>query len=55
MGLKYTDQSIKKIQSALIAEIDRQVVLNKELMAKKEKAYLTDEEFERFVRKIGAV
>jgi 2-isopropylmalate synthase len=55
MGLKYTDQGIKKIQIALVAEIDRQVALNKELMAKKEKAYLTDEEFERFVRKIGAV
>jgi 2-isopropylmalate synthase len=52
MGLKYTDQDIKKILQALVAEVDKQVTLNKELMAKKQRGYLTDEEFEKLVREI---
>jgi hypothetical protein len=35
-----------------LVDADKEVLI---LMAKKEKAYLTDEEFEKFVRKIGAV
>jgi 2-isopropylmalate synthase len=52
MGLKYTAEDIKKILDALVAEVDRQVALNKELMAKKTRGYLPDEEFEKLVRKI---
>jgi len=52
MGLKYTNEDVQKILDALVAEIDEQVALNKELMAKKKKAYLTDEEFEKLVREI---
>lgn len=52
MGLRYASDDIRKIQDALVAEVDTQVALNKELMAKKRRAYLTDEEFERLVREI---
>ena len=53
MGLKkYTNEDMKKIIGTLAAEVDKQVALNKELMAKKKKAYLTDEEFDKLVRKI---
>jgi 2-isopropylmalate synthase len=52
MGLKYTDQGIKKIQDALAEEVDKHVALNKELMAKKKRGYLFEEEFEKLVREI---
>jgi len=52
MGLKYTKKDIKKIQAALGAEVDKQVALNKGLMARKKKGYLIEEEFEKLVRKI---
>jgi isopropylmalate/homocitrate/citramalate synthase len=52
MKLKYTDEDIKNLLNVLAKEVDEQVALNKELMAKKKKAYLTDGEFEKLVRKI---
>lgn len=52
MGLKYTEDDIKKIMDAVIVEVDKQVALNKELMAQKRPGYLTDEELDVLVRKI---
>jgi isopropylmalate/homocitrate/citramalate synthase len=52
MGLKYTAEDIKRILDSIVAEVDKQVALNKELMAKKKNGYLTDEEFEKLARKI---
>jgi isopropylmalate/homocitrate/citramalate synthase len=52
LGLKYTAKDIKKIREALVAEVDKQVALNKGLMARKKRGYLTDEEFEKLIRKI---
>jgi len=52
MGLKYTKKDVTKIHDALVEEVERQLALNKELIAKKKKAYLTDEEFEKLVKKI---
>ena len=55
MELKHTKEDIKKIRDTLVTEIDKQVASNKELMAKKQKAYFTDEEFEKLVREIMRV
>jgi isopropylmalate/homocitrate/citramalate synthase len=52
LGLKYTAEDIKRILDSLVAEVDKQVALNKGLMAKKKRGYLTDEEFEKLARKI---
>ncbi len=52
MGLKYRPEDIERILDAVIAEVDRRVASNKELMAKKRAAYLTDEEFEVLAREM---
>jgi isopropylmalate/homocitrate/citramalate synthase len=52
MGLNCTSDDAKKILEAVVAEVDKQVALNKELMAKKKPGYLPDEEFEVLVRSI---
>jgi hypothetical protein len=51
-GVQYKEEDIQKILDALVTEIDRQVAINKDLMAKKLPAYLTDEEFMDLARQI---
>jgi len=55
MGLTCTDEQAAKIMDAVIAEVDKQVALNKELIAQKKPGYLTDPEFEVLARKILGV
>jgi hypothetical protein len=50
--VQYKEADIQKILDALAKEVDRQVVNNKALMAKKLPAYLTDEEFMDLARQI---
>jgi isopropylmalate/homocitrate/citramalate synthase len=51
-GVPYKVEDIRKILDALAMEVDRQVASNKELMSKKQPAYLTDEEFMDLARRI---
>ena len=51
-GVQYKEEDIRKILDALIEEVEKQVTSNKALMAKKQPAYLTDEEFMDLVRGI---
>lgn len=51
-GVQYKEEDIQKILDELVIEIDRQVAINKKLMAQKLPAYLTDEAFMDMAKKI---